>query len=34
MGHVTVCEPDAAHALETALAIRRALGIGAPGESI
>jgi 5-(carboxyamino)imidazole ribonucleotide synthase len=34
MGHVTVCEPDAGHALEVALDIRRALGIAAPGESV
>jgi 5-(carboxyamino)imidazole ribonucleotide synthase len=34
MGHVTVCEPDAGHALEVALDIRAALGIGAPGESV
>jgi 5-(carboxyamino)imidazole ribonucleotide synthase len=34
MGHVTVCEPDAARALEVAMDIRRALAIGAPGESI
>jgi 5-(carboxyamino)imidazole ribonucleotide synthase len=34
MGHVTVCEPDARHALEVALDIRRALGIGEPGESV
>jgi 5-(carboxyamino)imidazole ribonucleotide synthase len=27
MGHVTVCEPDPARALEVALAIRRDLGI-------
>jgi len=31
MGHVTVCHPDAARALDVALAIRRDLGIG--GES-
>jgi hypothetical protein len=29
-----VCEPDARHALEVALDIRRALGIGEPGESV
>jgi 5-(carboxyamino)imidazole ribonucleotide synthase len=34
MGHVTVCEPDAGRALEVALDIRAALGIGAPGESV
>ncbi len=34
MGHVTVCDPDAARTLEVALDIRRALGIGEPGESI
>jgi 5-(carboxyamino)imidazole ribonucleotide synthase len=34
MGHVTVCVPDAGHALEVALDIRAALGIGAPGESV
>jgi 5-(carboxyamino)imidazole ribonucleotide synthase len=34
MGHVTVCEASAAHALEVALDIRRALGIGTPGESV
>ena len=28
MGHVTVCDPDPAHALEIALAIRSDLGIG------
>jgi len=34
MGHVTVCEAAPARALEVALDIRRALGIGAAGESI
>ena len=34
MGHVTVCEPDPARALQVALDIRRALGIGAAGESV
>ena len=34
MAHVTVCEASAVHALEVALEIRRALGIGAPGESV
>ena len=34
MGHVTVCEAAPARALEVALDIRRALGIGASGESI
>jgi len=34
MGHVTVCEAEPARALEVALDIRRALGIGAPGESV
>ena len=34
MGHVTVCEADPGRALEVALGIRRALGIGAAGESV
>ncbi|MEP7068530.1 MAG: 5-(carboxyamino)imidazole ribonucleotide synthase [Usitatibacter sp.] len=34
MGHVTVCELDPARALEVALDIRRALGIGQRGESV
>ncbi|HEY4997929.1 MAG TPA: ATP-grasp domain-containing protein, partial [Usitatibacter sp.] len=34
MGHVTVCEARPECALESALDIRRALGIGTPGESI
>jgi 5-(carboxyamino)imidazole ribonucleotide synthase len=34
MGHVTVCEPDLERALAIALDIRRALGIGAAGESV
>ena len=34
MGHVTVCELDPARALQVALDIRRALGIGAAGESV
>jgi 5-(carboxyamino)imidazole ribonucleotide synthase len=34
MGHVTVCEAPAERALEVALDIRRALGIGGRGESI
>jgi 5-(carboxyamino)imidazole ribonucleotide synthase len=34
MGHVTVCEPTVEGALAAALAIRRALGIGEPGESV
>ncbi len=33
MGHVTVCEATMGRALEVALAIRRDLGIGDPGES-
>ena len=34
MGHVTVCELEPRRALEVALDIRRALGIGAAGESV
>jgi 5-(carboxyamino)imidazole ribonucleotide synthase len=34
MGHVTVCEAPAGRALEIALDIRRALGIGERGESV
>jgi 5-(carboxyamino)imidazole ribonucleotide synthase len=34
MGHVTVCEPRLEDALRVALEIRRALGIGAGGESV
>jgi 5-(carboxyamino)imidazole ribonucleotide synthase len=33
MGHVTVCEETEPAALDAALEIRRALGIGAEGES-
>ncbi len=34
MGHVTVCDADRARALQVALEIRRALGIGAADESV
>jgi 5-(carboxyamino)imidazole ribonucleotide synthase len=34
MGHVTVCDERPERALEVALAIRSALGIGRPGESV
>jgi hypothetical protein len=34
MGHVTVCESEPDRALAIALDIRRALGIGALGESV
>ncbi|MGZ5080451.1 MAG: 5-(carboxyamino)imidazole ribonucleotide synthase [Usitatibacter sp.] len=34
MGHVTVCETSLEQALDVAMAIRRDLGIGKPGESV
>jgi 5-(carboxyamino)imidazole ribonucleotide synthase len=34
MGHVTICEPTVERSLEVALAIRKALGIGAAAESV